>query len=176
MKKVFLSLLVAGFVTFGLQSCSKDDDDNGTPDVCEVCGSYSGTFDTGGDEATILLAPGVGLDNEVLEPTPFSAEVTEAAGDSLDILATLQVTVSGTAVPVPVTVRVGFNASNNTFAAPANQNVNITAAGIPIAVKLVSFSGSFTNNTTVSGTIVLDDQDTASADNIDATFYFTATK
>lgn len=179
MKKVFLSLFVAGALAFGLQSCGEDDDTT-TPPVatCEVCGTYTGNFNTGGDSATILIAPNVGLDNEVLEDTPFSAVVTAVAGqaDSLQVTATLQVTVANNPVPVPVTLRVGYNSTANTFAAPANQNINITAAGIPIAVKLVAFSGTFSGTNSMAGTIVLDDQDGSANDNIDATFFVSGTK
>ncbi|MGB1248150.1 MAG: hypothetical protein ACPG4Z_04640 [Chitinophagales bacterium] len=181
MKKVLLMMLAFATISFTLVSCSEDD--GTTPAVCEACGTYNGNFNTNGQTATILIpdsdTTAIGLDNEVLEDTPFSAVVTEGSTSSeLNMLVTLQVEVSGVGIPVPVDVVVNYDADAGTFAATPNEDYDISVlnGAINISAKLVSMEGTITNNTTVAGTIVLDDPTGATVDNIDATFVFNASK
>lgn len=146
---------------------------------CEACGTYEGTVDSDGDSVTVLLAPGVGLENEVLAATPFAAVITENAtsSDSLDMDVSLEVNISGLPAKVPLVITVHYDATTGAFTAQPNRNYNIKITdpiAIDVKAKVVSFSGLRTSAGNISGSLVLDDQDDATADNIDATFVFTA--
>lgn len=187
MKKLLFPLFLLGMFTFSLQSCGDDDDDT-TDDVIttdddvqgSVYGDYTGTFSTDGQPATIIIDGIGGLDGEVLEPTPFSLTASEVTGspDSINVDLTLQVTVSGSDVPVPVALNVGYDAAAKTFTR-TNSDISLSVLGgaVNIEVLLVELQGAFAGDD-VTGTIELDDPTGTdpATNNIEATFEFTGTK
>lgn len=149
--------------------------------TCDACGNYSGTVSSDGDSVTFLPVAGQGLDNEVLEPTPFTAEVTENANssDSLDMVVTLELSVAGQTASVPVEITVSYDDATNEFEGVPNQDVSLQATipglgTIPVNVKLVEFSGTV-DGTDVAGVITVDDQDPQANDDYDATLTFAGT-
>ena len=207
MKDVFKILSLFVVISMLIVACSEDDEgdvsdpceavtcatgeecQNGTcvdtttsSATCEACGSYDGDVNSGGDSVTILLGAGVGLDNEVLDDTPFAAEVEEnpSSSDSLDMDVSLEVNISGLAATVPLSITVHFDAATGVFTAQKNKDYSITITNpltLQIEAKVVDFSGTYNSSTeAIEGQLVLDDPSGSSDDNIDATFYFTGSK
>lgn len=150
--------------------------------TCEACGSYEGTVNSGGDSVTILLGPGIGLEDEVLDDTPFAAEVAEnsTSSDSLDMDVSLEVSISGLPATVPLSITVHFDESTGVFTAQKNKDYSITITEpltLQIEAQVVDFSGTYDSATdAIEGQLVLDDPTTSTDDNIEATFYFTGAK
>jgi hypothetical protein len=113
MKKLILSLFVAGALTFGLQSCSDDAcegvtcavgetcvdgtcETNTTPVTCDACGTYSGNAD-----GSVMIAL-TGTDTTFTD-LPVSAAVTaNAAANSYNMavdISSLLGAAAGTLVP-----------------------------------------------------------------------------
>lgn len=192
----FLSLFLV--VSLGFMACGEDDPDNPCDAVtcdagevcvdgtcvpentanCTACGTYSGNVDSDGDSIIFFIAPGTGV-HDVMEPTPFTAEVTEhTSADSLNMLITLTLTYQGSPVSVPIGLVVGYNSTTKAFAAVENQektiSVNLGGAVIPVTAKIIDFSGTI-DGTTVDGTVELDDPDSATDNNIEGKLFYTGT-
>jgi hypothetical protein len=172
MKKLFLSLFVAGALAFGLQSCGNDDDNGGDPVGCDVCGTYQGTAN---GPIKVLITSDLGIDSTLVD-LPASLIVAEGtAAATLALTVNLDLEIQGTPVVVPVPVTVNYNASAKTFTA-SNVNVNVTPIpGINVPVKITSITGAFVG-ANVTANVQIDDQDGASADNIDGDIDFAGTK
>ena len=173
MKKVFLSLFVAGALAFGLQSCGDDDDNNTNPPVgCDVCGTYTGTAN---GPIKVLVTADLGIDS-TLTDLPATLVVAEGtAAGTLNATVNLDLEISGAPVTVPVPVTVNYNATAKTFSG-SNLNVTVTPiTGVNVPVKITSITGSFGTNS-VTANVQIDDQDGATADNISGDIDFNGTK
>jgi hypothetical protein len=204
MKKKLIYLPFLFFImSLVLVSCSKDDDGNGNndddpePPVGSVFGNYGcplvqsifqssctlGVFNSDGEIVRIVIprdnADDLGINDEVLEDRPMRLQATEIAGqtDSIDLVVTLSVTLGNTLVPVPVPLRVGYNPATKAFT-QSNIEVSIEPTGIPntvIEARLVSLNGSFGEGN-FQAVMVLDDWQSSSVNNIDATLYLSGVK
>jgi hypothetical protein len=172
MKKVFLSLFVAGALAFGLQSCGNDDDNGGDPVGCDVCGTYDGTAN---GPIKVLITADLGIDS-VLVDLPASLLVAEGTtATTLGLTVNLNLEIEGTPVVVPVPVTVDYNVSAKSFSA-SNVDVNVSPIpGINVPVKITSITGAFVG-ANVSANVQIDDQDGATDDNIAGDLDFTGTK
>lgn len=203
MKKFFNYFFIAAFLSATLISCEKEEDDtddtsNPPPPTSSVFGAYGcplvssvfvstctqGAFNSDGEIVRIVIprenADDLGINDEVLTDRPLRFEAIEISGiaDSIDVVVTLSVTLGNTLVPVPVPLRVGYNATTKTFTR-TNVEVSIDPTGIPnttIEAKLVSLDGTFGENNDFTAVMVLDDWDSSSDNNINATLYLRGTK
>ena len=115
MKKLFLSLFVAGALTFGLQSCGEDEVNpcdgvtcaagevcdngdcvpDGTTTTCDACGTYDGTA----DGAIVIALTGT---DTTFTGVMVTAQVDENAGGNYDLgvdISALLAAPAGTLVP-----------------------------------------------------------------------------
>ena len=152
MKKLFLSLFVAGALTFGLQSCGEDCDgvtcaagevcDNGdcVPDgttTCDACGTYDGTA----DGAIVIALTGT---DTTFTGVMVTAQVDENAGGNYDLgvdISALLAAPAGTLVP---TVEGTLSGTTMTI---ANETYNYQGIANIVLDGGVEFSADFASLT-----------------------------
>ncbi len=192
MKKLILSLFVAGSLTFGLQSCEKDDDGSGTTDPCEnvtcasgeVCddgtcvadpNAYTcdecGTYD---NKATgnLSVANGAVIDTtwgDATNPDSLTlpADFVQSGSDF-----TLEVDLSGVSALLsdPIVVEGSYNTTTKIFTV---SDFPYSVAGI--ADVIVNGSADFSTSGEVTGNLVLVNP-TTSAIVVDGELDFSGTK
>ena len=162
MKKIFLSLFVAGAISFGLQSCSEEDPcddvtcsagqicDDGTcvadPNSgCDECGTYNGDLNGNVDIVGITVPP--------LEDIPTSVVISTS-----NALYTIEVDLSDAIVPGLTPTATGtFDASTKTITFDDSEySFDISGNGTSILEFLINGTAVFDNAGELTVNITLD--------------------
>lgn len=152
MKKIFLSLFVAGALTFGLQSCAEDDPCDGVtcgvgeicddgncvtdPNAnCDVCGSYDGTLNGNVTIPGVTVPPLEDVNTDVTV-SASGADYTLVVDLSQAIVPGLQPTVVGT-----------YNATTKVITfTDAEYSFDVSGTGDPASLLEFLINGTATYN------------------------------
>lgn len=162
MKKVFLSLFIAGAISIGLNSCKPDDECSSNSDcatgeecvsgncetattTCDVCGTYDN------DATGTITIPGI-IDTTFTSASPLSLPAT-VSETSVDGELELAVDLSNLTplIPTPVTVTGTYNSSTKILTVTDEV---YTYLSIPI---LINGSVDFSTTNTAIGNLTLAD-------------------
>jgi hypothetical protein len=170
MKKLFLSLFVAGALTFGLQSCGEDEVNpcdgvtcaagevcdngdcvpDGTTTTCDVCGTYDGTADgavqialTGTDTTFTGLTVIAQVDENAAGNYDLGVDISALLGAPAGTLVpTVEGTLSGTTMTI----------DNETYSYQGIANI-VLDGGVDFSADFASLTGALTLTGDASGNV-----------------------
>lgn len=161
MKKLILSLFLAGALTFGLQSCGEDEPTDPPAATCDACGSYDGTA----DGPMAIEAGGSVIVDTTFTGLPFSASITQVSG--ADVNVTVNIEVNG----IPLSPTVSGTLSGNTVTV-SNETWTYTTLQLDVVVD-----GSMTVvGDDITGNLTLNEAPGATSVSIDGDLDFTGVR